>query len=236
MSDMAPASMPVENVFFDLDGTLVDSSATISACIDYAMAEVGVERNSVKPVRSLIGAPLLDIFRVEFGLDGQRVDRAIDLYRERYDAMEQAGTRVYDGVLELLSALRDVGGRLFIATVKPTEIAEKVLSDLGLDAYFDGVSGSSMDHIRRDKAGIIAHALGTWGLDASRSTMIGDREQDIQGARKNGMGAIAVTWGFGSRDELDAAGPDHMVDHASDIFPLLVNPSETPQSNRQLKR
>ena len=62
-------------------------------------------------------------------------------------------------------------------------------------------------------------------LDPFSSMMIGDRDQDIKGARENGLRALAVTYGFGSREELNSARPDHMVDHSVEIVSLLVNPS-----------
>ena len=82
-----------------------------------------------------------------------------------------------------------------------------------------------MDSRRRDKSSIIAHALRKFDLDPLRSIMIGDRDQDIIGARENGMSAIAVTYGFGSREELDSARPAHLVERSEEIVSLLVNPS-----------
>ena len=215
----------IENLIFDLDGTLVDSSQTISASIEVALSGVGVSSATHAPVKSLIGASLLDIFRQEYDMPESQAQTAIDLYRKHYDSLDQAGTYVYDKIPDVLPRLRAAGYRLFIATVKPTRIAEKVLSDLGLRPWFEGVAGSSMDSIRRSKSSIISHALKKFDLDPLSSMMIGDRDQDITGARENGLRALAVTYGFGSREELNSARPDHMVDHSVEIVSLLVNPS-----------
>jgi len=215
----------IRNLLFDLDGTLVDSSRTISTCIDYALGQLGVTATGDVAVASVIGTPLLDIFRHQYDLTQQQSESAIGHYREHYDRLGQAGSLVYDGVNETLSSLRSNDYRLFIATVKPTGIAEKVLNDLELLTYFDGICGASMGHERRDKASIIAHALKKFALDPSRSLMVGDRDQDILGARANGIPCIAVTYGFGSRNELKSAQPDHFVDHSREIVSLLMNPS-----------
>lgn len=212
----------IKNVLFDLDGTLVDSSETIAACIDYALERVGAAPHRGTPVASMIGSPLLDIFGNEYGLTRDQTDAAIDFYREHYDALKQAGSKVYDGIDSVLPGLKNAGFRLFIATVKPAPIADRVLSDLRLRPYFEGISGSSMDHVRRTKAGIIAHALDTWNLNPAQSMMVGDRGQDIRGARENGLRATAVTYGFGSRDELEAAGPDHVIGHSMELSALLM--------------
>jgi phosphoglycolate phosphatase len=214
----------VRNLLFDLDGTLVDSSQTIGICIDHALEQLGVKPSSGSPVNELIGQPLLDIFRNHFDLTLEQADSAIAYYREHYDTQAQAGSLVYGGIEETLLKLRQGGFRLFIATVKPTSVADKVLCDLGLRAHFDAVAGASMGHERRDKASIIAHALSQFGLDPEHSLMIGDRDQDVLGARQNGLPCIAVSWGFGSPGELAHARPDYLVRHSTDIVSLLMNP------------
>jgi phosphoglycolate phosphatase len=215
----------IQNLLFDLDGTLVDSSQTISESIEFALERMGVVPGGGASIESVIGASLFDIFRDEFEMSEKQAYVAIDLYREHYDSLNQAGTRVYENIHDVLPRLKTAGYRLFIATVKPTRIAEKVLSDLGLRVWFDGIAGSSMDSRRRDKSSIIAHALRKYQLDPRCSIMIGDRDQDVFGARENGMPAIAVTYGFGSREELDSARPEHLVEGCEEIVSLLVNPS-----------
>lgn len=215
----------IQNLLFDLDGTLVDSSQTISDSLEFAVGKMGLVTSGRTPITSLIGAPLLDIFRREYDMTNEQAHTAIDLYRDHYDSLAQAGTRVYDHIRDVLPRLGVAGYRLVIATVKPTEIAEKVLSDLHLRSCFYGVAGSSMDSSRRDKSSIIAHAVRKFELDPGRSMMIGDRDQDIEGARENGMPSIAVTYGFGSRAELESARPDHFVDGFDEIGSLFLNPA-----------
>ncbi len=141
----------IRNVLFDLDGTLVDSSRTISASIDYALERVGSGAAGRIPAEAVIGLPLLDIFRDSYGMSHQLAKSAIAHYREHYDSLQQAGSVIYEDVVEVLSTLKAGGLSLYVATVKPTEIAEKVLYDLHLAPHFDGVAGASMGPERRDK-------------------------------------------------------------------------------------
>ena len=212
----------IKNLLFDLDGTLVDSSGTISASLEYALDRMGSGPLSGVSVQSLIGRPLLDIFQREFAMDAKQATEAIELYREHYDGLGREGTSVYADVPEVLAALSLAGYRLYVATVKPTSIAEKVLVDFQLRDHFSGVAGASMGPERRDKASIIAHALERYKLDAGHSLMVGDRRQDIDGARENGLPAIGVTYGFGSREELDSARPAGIVERSSEIATLLL--------------
>jgi phosphoglycolate phosphatase len=211
----------VRNLLFDLDGTLVDSRRTIVDSIRYALQKTGPVSASAGDVESLIGKPLLDIFTGHYGLDSDRALQAIDIYRDYYDSLKQAGTTVYEGVREGLAELNSGGYRLFLATVKPTRIAEKVLADLDLRVHFHGVAGASMGPERRKKTAIIAFALSEYGLDPASSLMIGDRDQDLDGARENGLPAIAVSWGFGGTEEFERARPAYRADRFEDVLSLL---------------
>ncbi|MBT8064066.1 MAG: HAD-IA family hydrolase [Gammaproteobacteria bacterium] len=211
----------IRNVLFDLDGTLVDSSGTVGAALEYALERVGAGGAGPVPVRSFIGKPLLDILREDFGLDEGLATEAIDHYRGHYDRLGMEGTEIYPGVPETLSTLKASGYRLYLATVKPTPIAERVLQLSGLRSSFDGVAGASMGPERRDKSRVIAHALDRFGLKPNVSLMVGDRRQDIAGARENGLAAIGVAYGFGSREELGAENPARIVERSSEIVSLL---------------
>ena len=212
----------IHHALFDLDGTLVDSSDAIHAAVAYALQRLGHTCPPDFAIAKWIGMPLIDIFRDAFGVIDDPAEQAIAHYREYYDKQAQAGTRVYDRVAETLERLCASGIELFVATVKPSPIAEKVLRDMDLNRFFAGVTGSSMDHARRKKADIIRHTLQQFGLDADHAVMVGDRAQDISGARQNGLYAVGVTYGFGSMEELSGAGPDHLVGCASELPALLT--------------
>jgi phosphoglycolate phosphatase len=212
----------IHHVLFDLDGTLVDSSGAIQAAMAHALQHLGCHFPPGFAIENWIGISLVDVFRDAFGIVGEPAEQAIAQYRQHYDDYAQAGTQVYDRVAETLNGLCASGTGLFVATVKPTPIAEKVLRDMGLKRYFKGVAGSSMDNARREKAEIIRHTLQQFGLNADHAAMVGDRAQDISGARHNGLYAVGVTWGFGSLEELTLAGPDRLVDCASELPALLA--------------
>ena len=212
----------IHTVLFDLDGTLVDSSGAIQASLTYALGRAGLAWPKSLCVRSMIGLPLVDIFSRHFDIVGDPAERAIADYREHYDAEARTGTRVYDHVEETLETLQRRGRRMVLATVKPTAIAEKVLEEMGLAAWFSGVAGSSMDHARREKGDIIRHALQCFSLNPAHSAMVGDRRQDVLGARANGLAAVGVTYGFGSREELAAAEPDRLIDFCSELPGVLA--------------
>lgn len=224
--NLAPPA--IRNVLFDLDGTLVDSSGTIVAALAHALEEAGISQENGRPVTSWIGVPLFDIFTTGFGMSEAQTHAAIADYRDYYDELNQAGSRLYDGVPGVLTGLREAGYELFIATVKPTSIAEKVLGDFDLLGHFSGVAGASMGPERRDKSSIIAHALSRFNLESVHCMMVGDRDQDIRGAQDHGLRSMGVTWGFGSQEEIIAAQPDHVAHVSADIVRLLLPASGEP--------
>jgi phosphoglycolate phosphatase len=227
MTGLRPQTLPmtgIDTVLFDLDGTLIDSSGAIRASLTHALERLGAGWPDGMAVESVIGMPLLDILRERFDITGEEAERGIRFYREHYNHHAREASRVYDHVETLLEHLSAAGLGLFVATVKPTAIAEQVLEEMRLSRWFSGVAGSSMDHARREKSAIIGHALEAFGLRSERSVMVGDRRQDIDGARRNGLRSVGVTYGFGSREELLSAGPDLIVDCSSEIAAYLLPP------------
>jgi phosphoglycolate phosphatase len=153
--------------------------------------------------------------------DDERITRAIALYRERYERTGLYENHVFPGIPELLEELSDRGFTLFVATSKPTVYATRIAGHFGIDRFFHGIYGPELDGTRNDKAELLAHLLGIEGLAASDTVMIGDRKHDMIGARANGLAAIGVTWGYGSRAELAAAGADAIIDTMPELITAL---------------
>jgi phosphoglycolate phosphatase len=127
---------------------------------------------------------------------------------------------VYPGIIPLLSALA-VHADLWVATSKPRVFAAKIVQHFGLAPHFKGVYGSELDGRNSDKGELIAHLLREQALEPGATAMVGDREHDIIGAKKNGLRSFGVLWGYGSQAELAAAGPDQMADDPDQLLGFL---------------
>ncbi len=112
----------------------------------------------------------------------------------------------YEGIEACLADLRAAGLKLYVATSKPEPLSLRILEHFGLLPYFEAVAGSTMDEQRTKKGEVIAYALHSFHLDPSETVMVGDRKHDVLGARENGLPCIGVLYGYGSREELTAAG------------------------------
>jgi phosphoglycolate phosphatase len=200
----------MDAIYFDLDGTLTDPKIGITRSIQYALDKLGHSAIlSEDELTWCIGPPLRASFTKLLGGE-HGSDRAVSLYRERFADIGIFENSLYAGIADILTALARPGRRLFVATSKPGVFAERIIDHFGLRGHFERVFGSELDGTRSDKTQLLEYALRETSVDPSRAIMIGDRSHDIVGARNNGMSAIGVLYGYGSREELTEAGAHHV--------------------------
>ena len=207
-------------MLFDLDGTLTDPKTGITRSIQHALRKRGIEPPDADALEPLIGPPLLHSFRDAFGFSPDEAQRAVEDYREYFSERGLYENEVYPGIPELLARLRAAGRRLALATSKPTVFAERILAHFDLAQHFELVIGSFLDGTRVEKREVVAAALE--GLGNERAVMVGDRMHDVQGARANGIAAIAVTWGYGAPDELLVAAPSRVARSVDELGRILL--------------
>lgn len=205
-------------LLFDLDGTLTDSAPGIFACIQHALRELDLPTPSGSDLRRAVGPPLHISFREIFGITRHGVvNEAMRLYRERFSTVGLFENEVYPGVAEALSALRDSGYGLCVATSKPKVFADQIIDHFSLRPFFTEVYGSELSGERAGKPDLIRYVLHAEQAHSERVCMIGDRSHDMVGAKENDLTAVGVLWGYGSEAELTEAGADALVNRVSDL-------------------
>ncbi len=212
------------SVLLDLDGTLVDSRPGILASYRAALHALGHEPDETFDIRQVIGPPLEDAMRVllqPYGDD--RVDEALAAYRQHYSESGFLGSEPYPGIVQSIEQMKRSGLRLHLATSKRVDFAIRILGHWKLAAYFDGIDGSLPDGALAHKPELLAHVLARYGLSPSQSLMVGDRRYDISGAHAVGMRGLGVLWGYGTRDELETAGADQLVDSPADLTRTVLS-------------
>ena len=209
-------------VLFDLDGTLTDPKLGITRSIQYALRKRGIAPPEADDLEAFIGPPLEQSFRQRFGFDASEARRAVLDYREYFSTQGLYENEVYDGIPALLRDLRASGRHVCLATSKPMVFAERILEHFDLTRHFNLVVGSQLDGTHVEKSEIVATALaGVSSVLPERVVMVGDRMHDVHGARANGVAAIAVTYGYGSREELHEAAPTSLADSVPELRSLL---------------
>ena len=210
-------------VFFDLDGTLTDSGEGIMRCVQYALdREFGIKADS-KDLRSFVGPPLREQFIRFANLTPEQADRAIERYRERYRAVGIYESSVYPGIPEMLAELRQAGLRIVLVSTKPTEYCREILRRVGITQYFHYVIGNDKNIPVAGKRDAIEKAVRIIGnVNRNEIVMVGDRRYDVIGAKQCGVGSMGVSYGYGSRGELEYEWPDCIVDNPTELRNVLI--------------
>ena len=209
----------IKYILYDLDGTLTDSARGIVNSFKYCLGELGITGWDDRSLLKFVGPPLRESFGVYLGMDEKGVDEAITIYRTYYADKGIFENSVYDGVREALERLRQAGYIQAVATSKPEVYAKKILEKFELSEYFKDICGIPLGDESMTKAQVIEQSMERLGIsDKTEVVMVGDRDYDIKGAHKNGIPCIGVTYGYGSREELESAGADEIVESPGEIM------------------
>ena len=210
--------MKYKYYLFDLDGTLTDPGIGITNSVMHALEKFNIHVSDRKELYPFIGPPLVDSFEKYFGFDEKQALQAVEYYREYFREDGIFENVVYEGIPEMLGELKSRGAIFALATSKPYEFSVRILDHFDLHQYFDIVGAATMDGRISRKADVISHLIDKLRENEKSSIlMIGDRDQDIDGAKVNGLQSAGVLWGYGSREELMDAGADYIVSVPSDI-------------------
>lgn len=211
-----------KHLFFDLDGTLLDPRVGIIGCFRYALEASGRVAPPEEELLWCIGPPLHASFRQMFPeVTEEEVLRLVGLYRERYAVSGMYENTVYDGIAEMLASLAPAK-KIYLATSKPHHFARPILAHFGLASHFTAAHGSELNGVRGDKGELVKFILETEKISASEALLVGDTKFDVIGAKKNGLLAVGITWGYGSRADLEAAGADYIFDSRAELAGFLT--------------
>lgn len=213
----------INTVLIDLDGTLTDPKVGITTSARYGLNKIGHPIADDVNIDWIIGPPLKASLAkiLNVSVNDDLAEQALLGYRERFAVTGLFENLVYPSVAETLKALNERGYNLYVATAKPTIYAKQILEHFNLAQYLKVIYGSELTGERTNKAELIAYILEQEKLKAENCLMIGDREYDILGARKNGIETIAVEYGYGSNDELNKAEPKARIQQFADVLKHL---------------
>lgn len=216
-------------ILFDLDGTLTDPKIGITSSVQYALRAFGIDEPNLDKLEPFIGPPLTDSFMEFYDFTKEQAQQAVVKYRERFDKQGIYENTMYEGIDKMLSALKEGGKILSIASSKPTPLVTRVLEHFRIKQYFDYIVGSEFDGTRSKKEEVVAYALEQMAPDLqdarerkARVAMVGDRKFDVEGAKAFGLTSVGVSFGYASEGELEAAGADYIVDTVSELEELLM--------------
>ncbi|HEM4953893.1 TPA: HAD family hydrolase, partial [Streptococcus suis] len=211
-----------QTILFDLDGTLTDSGQGILNSVAYALEKMGIEEPDTANLNRFIGPPLYESFSRFYQLSPEDTQSAVDAFRVYFKEKGMFENQLYPGIIPLLEELRTAGKTLIIATSKPEIFAKQILEHFGIAHYFDVIAGASLDSSRISKADVIGYAINQLEAFPKHAVMIGDREHDIEGARRHQLPAIGVLYGYGNKQEFEKAGATMIVETVQDLKRVLL--------------
>ena len=219
---MSGPANPVDAVFFDLDGTLIDSAPDLIVAMQRLRDELGEPATDLAGVGLVVSKGGRAMLRAGFpGIDDARVETLLPRFLDLYAGAIAVRTRPYPGIEELLRGLESRAIRWGIVTNKPGRLARVVVAELGWDARSAAlVSGDCLAQRKPDPEPLW-HAAMLSGVAANRSVYVGDDARDIEAGRRAGMQTIAVAWGYLDGEDPHEWGADHVIAEPRELLSVL---------------
>lgn len=215
--------MAYKAVIFDLDGTLLDTLDDLCASVTFALEANGMEAPSRDEIRANLGFGARELVRrsVPAGTSVEDEERAFATFKSHYLANSSARTRPYPGIGLLIRILSWEGVQRAIVSNKP----DAAVQDLTAEYFcgkFNAVCGERDGMRRKPAPDTVNDIMQRLGLDPKTTVYVGDSEVDIETARNAGLDCVCVSWGFRSREQLEAAGATRIADTTEQLAEELL--------------
>ena len=210
----------IKAVIFDMDGTLLYTLSDLARSVNYGLAQMGYPAQTEDEVRSVIGNGVATLLRRACppGTSEENCAAALGHFRAHYAENSRIDTRPYEGIPQLLAALREMNIKTAIVSNKNDE-AVKELNDVffGVDIAI----GESELLNRKPAPDMVFAALDALGLTPEECAYVGDSEVDLQTAVNSRCLPVLVSWGYRSRQELEKLGDYIIINSPQELLPLL---------------
>lgn len=209
-----------QNIIFDLDGTLVNSSEEVLICFKRAFDKANYPVDESRLTSDIIGPPLRQILETISPelTDEDKISEIIANFRQIYDYDENDISVMYDGILDVLKQLKKSNKKIFIATFKPQVPTMRVVEMFGIKDMFNDIYTIDKfgKHITKDE--MISNIVETYCLNKADTVMVGDAASDVTAAKKAGVTALGVLWGYDSDKSKLIENSDLLVESSKELI------------------
>jgi HAD superfamily hydrolase (TIGR01549 family) len=215
--DKKPAMTHFKAVFFDLDGTLVDSFQAIQTSYNFALTRMEREQKlSLEEVKRIVGGGLRESF---FDLVGEPLaDRAVTLFRAKYQEVFLKETLLLPFVFHVITTLAQKKVPLGVITNKYGDFSRAILTEFKLTPYLSTVIGDGDGFPLKPDPAVMKELISKYNLLPEETLYVGDGPVDIEFCRASGIPVYAVATGNYSRAELEKSGPDRLIDSLNELL------------------
>jgi phosphoglycolate phosphatase len=215
--------MAFQHILFDLDGTLTNPRLGIGNSLRHALRQMQIDGYSDLILDQFIGPPLQQGFKTLFGLNESHTTLAVEHFRTYFGDKGLYENEPYAGISELLEELHFSGKRIYVVTSKLEKYSRMIIRHFEFDRYIDDLQGAEYTGNHSGKGQLIGQLMERNNIIPSPSVvMIGDTHYDMLGAKVQRISSIAVSYGFGTAETLNACYPDYLVDSVSELQELLL--------------
>lgn len=206
-------------VIFDLDGTLLNTLEDLTDAVNHVMRQFNYPEHTIEEIRSFVGngIKLLIERSLPYGKDNPEFDKVFSEFKSYYTSHCQIKTRPYDGIMELISSLKEQGYKLAIVSNK-NQSAVTELNNIYFSDYISTAIGEKEGVRKKPAPDTVIKALNELGISSDDAVYVGDSDVDRETAKNSDMDCISVTWGFRERKLLESLKPYAIIDKPDELF------------------
>lgn len=213
--------MTVSAVFFDLDGTLVDSLDDLTDAVNHMLTSFKKAPLSSTEVRGLVGKGARNLVQRALGTESPvDIEQGLGLFMEFNAAHIADKSRLYPGARKLLENLAAAGMRMAIISNKGAELSRLILKTLAIDGFFEVICGGDTFPEMKPSPLPLMRVMEGFGINGSEIFMVGDSINDIQAGKQAGIATIGCSWGYGAPGELQEA--DHLAASCTEVGAIML--------------
>lgn len=211
-----------DTVIFDLDGTLLDTLEDLADSVNFALSLHGFPCREIEEIRSFVGNGVARLMELSIpdGMNNPQYGKCFADFRNHYSQNMQHKTKAYKGIMELLRQLAEENYKIAIVSNK-FDGAVKKLKQVYFGEYIKVAIGESEGVSRKPAPDTVFKALEELESSADKAVYVGDSEVDVKTAKNSGVVCIGVTWGFRTRQVLEQAGADYIIDNPVALLKII---------------
>ncbi len=213
--------MRYDAIFFDLDGTVIDSLQDIADAVNHTMRRFGLKEWPAEALKPHLGWGVGTLMkRILPEASDERREEILSFYKPYYALHAGDRSRPFEGIVPMLERLRADGLTLAILSNKP-DAAVQPLARTWFPGLMDWVAGETEGVRRKPEPDMLQRAADALGVELARCLYVGDSEVDIDTARNARIDCVCVSWGFRSRDQLREAGARVIIDDPRELVEIV---------------